>query len=211
MAVDRSELSLHGNWLDGYGDNFATGAPIGLASSPIDTPDLLSELVAAGVLTQSVLIGRAFRPVATPPATDVLEHSSVALSLGVRILHSAHVAMACTKAHHALTRATLYQTVSRISTRKLRRAGSDQSPSLERISRLIRIFDSWRAFFPRDYLCLYDSLALLEFLMHYGSRVDWVFGVTSDPFSAHCWLQHGNVVLNDSLDRVAGFSRILII
>jgi hypothetical protein len=85
------------------------------------------------------------------------------------------------------------------------------SPTLDRVSPLVAIFNSWRAFYPRDYLCLFDSLALLEFLLHYGVQADWIFGVASDPFAAHCWLQRGNVLLNDSLDRVTGFYPILAV
>jgi hypothetical protein len=36
-----------------------------------------------------------------------------------------------------------------------------------------------------------------------------VIGVKLNPFAAHCWLQVGDVVLNDLPERVAAFTPIL--
>jgi Transglutaminase-like superfamily len=36
-----------------------------------------------------------------------------------------------------------------------------------------------------------------------------VFGVNADPFEAHCWVQAGSVVLNDTLGRVSSFTPIM--
>jgi hypothetical protein len=40
---------------------------------------------------------------------------------------------------------------------------------------------------------------------------DWVFGVNADPFEAHCWVQAGNVVLNDTVAWVSGFTPIMVV
>jgi hypothetical protein len=45
--------------------------------------------------------------------------------------------------------------------------------------------------------CLVDSLAMMRFLMTHKIYPTLVIGVTGRPFRAHCWLQHGDVVLND--------------
>jgi hypothetical protein len=60
-------------------------------------------------------------------------------------------------------------------------------------------------------VCLFDSLALIHFLAQYGLYPDWVFGVSADPFEAHCWVQAGQVVLNDTVERVSAFTPILTI
>lgn len=72
-------------------------------------------------------------------------------------------------------------------------------------------FLKYRPLFPRDYLCLFDSLALVRFLSGYHLYPDWVFGVQEDPFSAHCWVQAGAVVLNDHLDNVSGYTPIMTV
>src|SRR5690606_34015356 len=58
--------------------------------------------------------------------------------------------------------------------------------------------------------CLVRSLALRHYLNHHGASATIVFGVTACPFKAHCWLQDGDLVLNDELDAVAPFTPILV-
>jgi hypothetical protein len=57
--------------------------------------------------------------------------------------------------------------------------------------------------------CLFDSLALLNFLASFLLFPRWVFGVQMTPFVAHCWLQHEDVVLNDTPARVCSYVPIM--
>jgi hypothetical protein len=57
--------------------------------------------------------------------------------------------------------------------------------------------------------CLLQATWLLEILAQEGFAADWVFGVRTWPFSAHCWVQVGDTVLNDSVERVAPYRAIL--
>ena len=59
--------------------------------------------------------------------------------------------------------------------------------------------------------CLLQSFAHREFLLFHGVVAQWVFGVRAVPFSAHCWLQQGNVVLNDVAQRAGYLSPILVV
>jgi hypothetical protein len=59
--------------------------------------------------------------------------------------------------------------------------------------------------------CLVRSLALFRMLARFEIFPDLVIGVTASPFAAHAWVQIGDVVLNDSVDRVRRFVPILII
>ena len=52
---------------------------------------------------------------------------------------------------------------------------------------------------------------MVHFLAAEGIQPDWVFGVKTEPFDAHCWVQHGDVVLNDAPDRVRQYSPILVV
>jgi len=56
-----------------------------------------------------------------------------------------------------------------------------------------------RRYVPIEPICLLDSLSLLRFLSRRGLPANIVFGVTSDPFAAHCWVQAGDMVLNETL------------
>ena len=86
-----------------------------------------------------------------------------------------------------------------------------QKGDRESLHDLVRVFLHLRPYYPREYLCLYDSLALAEFLSHYHFHPQWVFGVTAEPFSAHCWVQEGDCVLNDSVDFVSRFTPIMVV
>jgi hypothetical protein len=56
--------------------------------------------------------------------------------------------------------------------------------------------------------CLTQSLAMMCALHRQRSTATLVFGVTLDPFRAHCWVQHENCVLNDEADSVASYRPI---
>lgn len=56
-----------------------------------------------------------------------------------------------------------------------------------------------RRYVPIEPICLLDSLSLLRFLSRRGLSANIVFGVTPEPFAAHCWVQAGDVVLNETL------------
>jgi hypothetical protein len=79
------------------------------------------------------------------------------------------------------------------------------------LSMLVAVFTQLRPFYPRAYLCLYDSLALLEFLSRHHYYPLWTFGVKSDPFGAHCWVQWRDLVLNDAVARVRQYTPIMTV
>jgi hypothetical protein len=59
--------------------------------------------------------------------------------------------------------------------------------------------------------CLLDSFSLAAFLRARGAAPGIVFGVKLDPFGAHCWVQHEDIVLNDSVGNAADFTPILVV
>lgn len=69
---------------------------------------------------------------------------------------------------------------------------------------------AWLPWAPFQGLCLYRSFMLLRHLRRRGHDALWVFGVRTWPFEAHCWLQLGDTVLDDSADRISAYSPILV-
>lgn len=90
-----------------------------------------------------------------------------------------------------------------------RKRGGTSPHDRDAVRGLTAIFLYLRPFYVREYLCRFDSLALIEFLAHYRQFPEWVFGVTGEPFTAHCWVQDGNCVLNDTVDFVRRFTPIM--
>lgn len=56
-----------------------------------------------------------------------------------------------------------------------------------------------RRYVPIDPNCLLDSLSLLRFLSRRGLPARIVFGVTLQPFGAHCWVQADDLALNETV------------
>lgn len=63
---------------------------------------------------------------------------------------------------------------------------------------------------PRDQ-CLQWSISTALRLLGHGHSPTLVFGVAMYPFRAHCWVQNGDRVLNDSVENVRQFEPILVI
>jgi hypothetical protein len=77
---------------------------------------------------------------------------------------------------------------------------------------LMDIFGQLRMYvYTAKRACLYDSLAAFEFLSHYGVFPNLVIGVRASPFSAHCWVQHQDSVLNGQPAYCAEFAPILVV
>lgn len=117
--------------------------------------------------------------------------------------------VASSLAHLSLSRDPIARSVSRVARR--RRASSTNVWSYDYAAALVSSFEALRIFFPRRYLCLFDSLALLNFLSQFDVYPNWVFGVRAEPFAAHCWVQWEDIVLNDTVENVCCYNAIMIV
>lgn len=85
----------------------------------------------------------------------------------------------------------------------------DDGPRLN-ASMIVAAFERSRRYLSAEDKCLPRALAMAYMLKRTGIRTQLIFGVTL-PFSAHCWVQQGDVVLSDRLDRVRPFQPIMIV
>lgn len=77
--------------------------------------------------------------------------------------------------------------------------------------RLASVFARAAPWLPIPRQCLVRSFVLLRFLQRSGADAQWVFGVRTWPFAAHCWVQLGGVVLDDAADRLVVYQPILVV
>lgn len=63
----------------------------------------------------------------------------------------------------------------------------------------------------KDGRCLSRSFAYRLLAKRFGYNVNLIIGVKVDPFAAHCWVEYGSQVANDSLEQVRLFNPILIL
>jgi hypothetical protein len=89
-----------------------------------------------------------------------------------------------------------------------RPSGSPGTPSPDLLA-VVHRFHRWVPYAPVSGKCLLRSFMLLQYLRRNGHDAAWVFGVTTWPFEAHCWLQCGDVALDDHFERLWPFQPIL--
>jgi hypothetical protein len=195
------------------------GWPVGTAQTtdslhqPDGGPDaLVCQMLAHGMLVTDPRLGKPAVPVATARAT----RSLVEFDLGKRPQVSAaqlwQFARSYLKAQLSLKLRPIQSIVEAVRDRKERCPSRGQDPDPARLRSLVTAFTRLRPlFYTLRAACLLDSLTLLHFLGAEGIHPDWVFGVKTEPFDAHCWVQNGEVVLNDVPDRVRQYSAILVV
>lgn len=72
-------------------------------------------------------------------------------------------------------------------------------------------FEKLRPWLPLQGQCLMRSYHLRTFLRARGLDAMWVFGVRTWPFDAHCWLQAGETVLDEDLERLSAYQPIMAV
>ncbi|HEY3949843.1 lasso peptide biosynthesis B2 protein [Phenylobacterium sp.] len=77
--------------------------------------------------------------------------------------------------------------------------------------RLAAKFERAAIWLPAPRKCLVRSFLLLRFLQRRGADAQWVLGVRTWPFAAHCWAQVGDVALDDVPERLVGYRPICVV
>lgn len=72
-------------------------------------------------------------------------------------------------------------------------------------------FYRMNALVTRHDQCLLRSLAMIRCLQAGKVEANLIFGVATRPFRAHCWVQHRDLVLNDTLEGIRNYTPILVV
>jgi hypothetical protein len=203
--------ALVGGWPVKPADATQSAAP----PSP-ETLSAIEVLRGRGLLTDSVPPGKDATPVAAAiPLRELAVSEPVSgaePSAGRRVGSWLAFFAACALAKIALRTWSFERVIRRVRQRKAQLGSKGKPLDPERVAKLVEGFARYRVFlFSSKNECLYDSLALLEYLARYGIYADWVFGVQTRPFAAHCWVQHGDTVFNDTVEHVSGYTPIMVV
>ena len=194
------------------------GWPIGTLRG--DEPELTERAVQAarklhdaGLLTTDPRSGKAAHP---PQVEDgvssLLQQIPNSPSRGT-LTHLVRLTYAAITVAGILKFRSLEYAVRRIRRRKMAR-GAHIYTAVEAtgIAALAQNFFRLRPFvYSSQGKCLYDCLALLEFLAYFELFPTLVIGVATFPFRAHCWLQYGPLVLTDYLENTRVYTPILVV
>lgn len=178
----------------------AAGEPIGAADRP-----LLEGMAAAGLLIPSSDDLRP-QPCATPPMPErsLLDDGTIPSPAAVASALARLAASAL-----ALKTRPLSLVLARLERRK-----ALPMPPLDDEAVMLDVAAAFRrsmlVFSPLDQ-CLPRSLAAAHRLLDRGVGADLVLGVRLKPFAAHCWVQRGPVLVNETIDQVRSFTPILSI
>lgn len=180
------------------------------ADTAHDQPDELSAfataLVADGILEESASGGSAIEPcMQTRPVASVFDMtvpSNAALPDLFRFLF----ALQQTRMIWFRSRRRMDRIATDIS-RWRRRLGTSEVS--DEVLQSAAVFHHLTPFFQTvSDRCLFRSIALIRFLSLSGHRASLEIGVRTSPFAAHCWVEHGGVVLNDHTDHVLEYQKI---
>jgi hypothetical protein len=174
-----------------------------------ETSELVEALRGRGLLTTKARGGEMGTGLALPsPAFEVTADSlDGRLCLRARDVYAFWVALGKTTIRLRLLSLFHVVTAARRRHAILSRAGRSCN-----LATHVAVFDRLRPFaFTARNACLFESLAMIEFLASFGVAASWVFGVQTAPFCAHCWVQLGDTVINDTVERVRGFTPIMAV
>jgi len=184
---------------------------------PVDRPDtspdnetssLLTQMVEMGMLTRDVGKGKTARPaeVDYPKATLIDGYTEVRSA--IRSKDAFRFAAASLTARALLRWRSLEYLADRFESGRSCKSAFDSDSARRCVAKFLRLRPL--AFTAQD-ACLFDSLALKLFLSKYGFFPRWVFGVATGPFTAHCWLQQGGTVFNDTPEHVRKYTPIMVL
>ena len=146
-------------------------------------------MLAHGMLVTDPHVGKP----AVPVSTDRPQRSLVEFDLDIRPQANAaqlwRFGGSCLRAQLALKLRPIQSIVEAVRDRKARHhaASAPQPIDASRLRSLVTAFTRLRPlFYTLRSACLLDSLTLLHFLGAEGIHADWVFGVKTEPFDAHC-------------------------
>jgi len=172
-------------------------------------PDCLRDLLSTDLLTTDEPMGKPIMPTdSEPPTVHLLDEAGEPIK-HVRVRELVQFLLACALTTFRLRFRHLERILARCGDRKARRIR--EPLPVERARELVVSFRRLRRLFPSNYLCLFDSLALLEFLARNGVFPDLVFAVAPDPWSAHCWIQAGEIIFNEGVEESRDFLPIMVV
>lgn len=182
-----------------------------------DLDDTLKQMISTGMVVSSSSTGEEIRRVSSRYSECSLLEGYEEIEYTVEWIDVVRFVRAIVAAH-VLFRWRRFEHLVGHLVRRRQRMSPHSSPvelsseQIENVRRLLKKFQHMKTFlYTTKNSCLFDSLALSNYLAKYRIFPTVVFGVDTDPFTAHCWLQQGAIVINDSSLDVRRFTQILCV
>lgn len=208
LCIDKRVFEALGPWLEGWRSS-VTPRHQRMDSIPDDASTLAVLLLNKNVLSETPDGAKPVQPSKLATPTSRLHVPMAPTSAKESARYLLPFLFASAKADWRLRKQELQSTVHMVQERTAASRNKNTPFNYRQASTLVAAFERLRLLYPRPYLCMFDSLALLEFLAIHKLYPQWIFGVAVDPFLAHCWLQDRTTVINDTLERVGKYTPIM--
>lgn len=208
MAIARQTMEHLAPCLSGWPTEPTLNSTTPVSSEMASIAD---ELLHRGTLTDQPDRGKPFRTQDIPRVFNSLLADCKSPPFRSTVPYAGAIVHSALSARYRLSRHSLLSTINAIITRRESRDHSSKQIDLPRARFLVEAFNRWLVLHSRPNACLLDSLSLLLFLARFEIFPFWVFGVISEPFHAHCWLQCGNTVFNDCMAHVSQYTPIMLV
>jgi hypothetical protein len=211
LAIDADTAGALGEMVADWPDGARVRQPDSCGphpGSPDEAIDAAERMVMDGLLNRASVSDShtALRSVRSP--TESLLAAPAHSPPRIRARHLIALAVAATLSAAEL-RFLPTHTVFRKFTDRQRALESARPADLGQLRELVQCFVLLRPYFYKSKdACLYDSLTLARYLFQFDIPCRWVIGVRDAPFCAHCWLMHGETLLNDTLEHVGEYTPI---
>lgn len=210
LCIDRANFEKICPWLHGWP---LVETPNKSTEPDAAAHDLLQSLAQRNLLTTIAEEGKRceLTTMQAAPLRAINRHAPTSRQRRIRLRDIYNFVRATLCAWTCVRFRKFYEGVAMVKRSRGRNATEPSKMSLSEYSELVAIFGKLRPLFPHEYLCLFESLSLVMFLSYYGCPANWIFGVQVGPFAAHCWVQVGDVALNDTVEQLRTFTPIMIV
>ena len=181
-----------------------------------ETCGALEEMVSQGLLTTNPAVGKEATPFVSPVPTSSLRGEDLRPSALTQLryipgfLRAAHAAANKLRTRIPDPDIGPWKITSKVmDSVRIRRIRNQVAWDAGKAKLLASVACELRPWFNEKSVCTLDSLIYIEFFARHRLFPDWIFGVQANPPDAHCWVQHRDVLINDTIDVVTQFTPIM--
>lgn len=205
----------------GLGEGQARALALVIEGWPVESRDTTVErathiarlLADKGLLTRDAAEGKPAAPVSlNQTATMVAMGQDSREWRKPGLIDAFNFLFACFSASWALRVRKLEGVIWHTERRKQNALRNGVAFNDRKAAELVGVFRRLRRFaFTGKDECLFQALALVNFLSRYRVYPTWVIGVKTCPWSAHSWVQEGEFVLDATPEEASSYTPILTV
>lgn len=168
-----------------------------------EVPEVIQDLITNGLVTRHQHMGKPAELLQLQKNLREMPGFDIGTSPKIRAHHLFHFFKALIIVKSMLRFASMERIIERVRRRREKfekNFGPPDDPASKEINEAVEIYKILKPLFVtvKDQ-CLFNAFFLIEFLACYRIFPHWYFGVKLNEFTAHCWVQGGNFIYDDTI------------